>query len=99
MITGRGPALRNVVEPGIIVAGSNRVATDAVCMALMKMNWAKRVSEVKVLEHEQFKVAVRLDLGSPKIEDIDLRVSNMTEDSGFQDVVNGIREELGQNKG
>jgi hypothetical protein len=42
---------------------------------------------------------VRLGLGSPKIEDIDLRVSNMTEDSGFQDVMNGIREELGQNQG
>ena len=95
MITGRGPTLTNVVEPGIIVAGSNRVATDAVCVALMKMNWAKRVSEIRVLEHEQFRVAVRLGLGSPRIEDIDLRVSNMTEDGGFQYVVNGIREELG----
>ena len=59
-------------------------------------NWARRVSEIKVLEHEQFKVAERLGLGSPRIGDIDLRVSNMTEDGGFQDVVNGIREELGQ---
>ena len=99
MITGRGPTFRNVVEPGIIVVGSNRVATDAVCVALMKMNWAKRVSEIRVLEHEQFKVARRLGLGSPRMDDIDLRVSNLTEDSGFEDVVNGIREELGQPMG
>jgi len=94
MITGRRPKFKNIVEPGIIVAGSNRVATDAVCVALMKLNWARRVSDIKILEHEQFKVAMKLGLGSPKIENIDFRSMNLTEDKGFQDIVNGIREEL-----
>ena len=86
--------LENIIEPGIIVVGSNRVATDAVCVALMKLNNARRVSDIKILEHEQFKVAMKLGLGSPKIENIDLRSLNLTEDKGFQDIVNGIREEL-----
>jgi len=82
MITGRRPMLENI-------------ATDAVCVALMKLNNARRVSDLNILEHEQFKVAMKLGLGSPKIEDIDLRTLDLTEDERFQDLVNGIREELG----
>jgi uncharacterized protein (DUF362 family) len=99
MITGRDPRLMNVVESGIIVAGSNRVATDAVCVGLMKMHRAARVSEIRVLGHEQFKAAERLGIGSPRIEDIDLRFSDLVGDECFPDFISGIREELGERPG
>ena len=94
MISGRRPMLENILEPGIIIAGSNRVATDAVCVALMKLNNARRVSDLDILEHEQFKVALKLGLGSAKIQDIDLRTLNLTEDDQFEVLVDNIREEL-----
>lgn len=82
------------VEPGIIVAGSNRVATDAVCVALMKLHGAYRVSGRPVLGHEQLLIGERLGLGSPRLEEIDLRTSNPAGDEGFEGLVSAIRGEL-----
>jgi uncharacterized protein (DUF362 family) len=92
IITGYSPS--GVAEPGIIVAGSNRVATDAVCVTLMKLHGANRVSDRPVLEHEQFAFARGLGLGSPLLADIDLRTYDLVGDSGFESLVSGIAEEL-----
>jgi uncharacterized protein (DUF362 family) len=92
IITSYGPS--GVAEPGIIVAGSDRVATDAVCVALMKHHGAERVSDRRVLGHEQFTIAKWLGLGSPRIRDIELRTSNVVGDPGFDDVVSAIEGEL-----
>lgn len=74
MITGYGTG--KVADPGIIIAGSNRVAADAVCVALMKQYGASRVSDRSVLDHEQFVIEERLGLGSTRghrSEDIEPR--------------------------
>ena len=92
IITGYSPS--GVAEPGIIVAGSNRVTADAVCVALMKQHGANRVSDRPVLEHEQFVIGERLRLGSPKIEDIDLRTSDLAGDSSFEDLISVLHLEL-----
>jgi uncharacterized protein (DUF362 family) len=82
------------VTPGVIIAGSNRVATDAVCVALMKLHGAHRVSDRPVLDHEQLKIGERLGLGSPRIGDIDLRTANPACDGGFDELVSAIEGEL-----
>ncbi len=82
------------VRPGVIIAGSNRVAIDAVCVALMRLHRADRVSERPVLDHEQLKIGERLDLGSPRIRDIDLRTANPVRDEGFHELVSAIEGEL-----
>jgi uncharacterized protein (DUF362 family) len=92
IITGYRPP--GGAEPGIIVAGSNRVATDAVCVALMKHHGADRVSDRQVLGHEQFTIAEWLGLGSPRLRDIELRTSNVAGDPGFDEVVSAIEGEL-----
>jgi uncharacterized protein (DUF362 family) len=81
-------------RPGVIIAGSNRVATDAVCVALMRLHGADRVSDRPVLDHEQLKIGERLGLGSPKIGDIDLRTANPACDEGFDGLVSTIEGEL-----
>jgi uncharacterized protein (DUF362 family) len=92
IITGYTPP--GVAEPGIIVAGSNRVATDAVCVALMRHHGAERVSDRRVLRHEQFTIAEWLGFGSPRLRDIELRTSNVAGDPGFEEVVSVIEGEL-----
>jgi uncharacterized protein (DUF362 family) len=92
IITGYRPS--GVAEPGIIVAGSNRVATDAVCVSLMKHHGADRVSDRQVLGHEQFTIAEWLGLGSPRLRDIELKTSDIAGDPGFDEVVSAIEEEL-----
>ena len=90
IITG----LTSVAEPGVMIAGSNRVATDAVCVALMKHYGADGVSDRPVLGHEQFTIAEGLGLGSPRLKDMDLRTSNLAGDPGLDDVVSAIEGEL-----
>jgi uncharacterized protein (DUF362 family) len=81
-------------RPGVIIAGSNRVAADAVCVALMRLHGADRVSERPVLDHEQLKIGERLGLGSPRIGDIDLRTANPARDEDFDELVSAIEGEL-----
>jgi uncharacterized protein (DUF362 family) len=92
IITG----LTSVAEPGVIIAGSNRVATDAVCVALMKHYGADGVSDRPVLGHEQLTIAEGLGLGSPKLKDVELRTSNLAGDPGLDDVVSAIEGELAE---
>jgi uncharacterized protein (DUF362 family) len=94
MYTGRGSPFASVVEPGVIVAGGNRVAVDALCVALMKMNWVSRVSSSHVLGQEQFTIAESLGLGSPRSADMYLNSFNLTTDSNYRYIFTAICEEL-----
>jgi uncharacterized protein (DUF362 family) len=82
------------VEPGIIIASGNRVSCDAISVALMRLYGAERVSQKSIREHEQFKIATELDLGSSKPENIIIRSSNLTEDPTFPDLIDGLKQEL-----
>jgi uncharacterized protein (DUF362 family) len=81
-------------EPGIIIGSGNRVASDAVCVALMKRYRADRVFNRPVLDHEQFIISEKLGLGSPKLEKIKLTTSNLTGDDKFEDLISCIEEQL-----
>jgi uncharacterized protein (DUF362 family) len=81
-------------EPGIIIASGNRVASDAVCVALMKQHGVDRVSDRPVLSQEQFAICERLGLGSPRLEKMELRTSNVAGDGRFGDLISRIEEEL-----
>jgi uncharacterized protein (DUF362 family) len=94
--TGSSRNFRNVAEPGVIIAGSNRVATDAVCAALLKHYGTYGVEDGPILGQKQLKVAERLSLGSPRLESIDLRTLDTVGDGRFQDLVSYIEGELGE---
>jgi uncharacterized protein (DUF362 family) len=80
--------------PGIIIASGNRVASDAVSVALMRLHTVDRVMERTVWEHEQFKFAKSRGLGPSGLKEIALRTSNLAGDPGFQEIVMGIEIEL-----
>ena len=90
-----GPSFTEMVEPGITLIGSNRVATDAVAVAILKQFKAYGLETRPILKHEQIKLAERRNLGNPKLENLDLRTENLTEDSKFETLITLIKNELG----
>jgi len=92
--TGKPPIHDSIVEPGIIIVGSNRLATDAIAVCLMKQNNAHRIAELPVRDHLTFTLGEERGLGSSNINDIDIISSNLADDSSFDNVVDQIRKEL-----
>jgi uncharacterized protein (DUF362 family) len=92
--TGKPPFHKDVKEPGIVIIGSNRVATDAVAVCLMKQNGANRLADIPVREHLSFTISEDRALGSSHLDDIELISSNLSNDPEFDDVIKQIREEL-----
>ena len=86
--------LTKTVKPGIIIASGNRVASDAVSVALMKLFNAERVSDNPVLKHEQLHYASRIGLGSPNFENMFLKTSNLVGDPDYTDLIDKLKEEL-----
>jgi len=94
MNTGYGTDPKDEVEPGVIVAGGNMVACDAVCAAILRRHNTVRVSGRPVKEHDQFSHAVRLGLGSPHLRDMNLKTLDLIGDERFSELVTYIEAEL-----
>ncbi len=84
----------DMVAPGIILMGSNRVATDAVAVCLMKQYGANRLTDIPVREHLTFTIGGDRGLGSSCIDDIKLITSDLIGDPSFDDRISQIRAEL-----
>jgi uncharacterized protein (DUF362 family) len=68
-----GPEKGKVVEPGLLLASQDRVAIDAVGVAILKMYGAKgRVGEAEVFEQDQLKRAAELGIGVKSADEIQL---------------------------
>jgi uncharacterized protein (DUF362 family) len=71
-ITG-GPERGTVVEPNVLLASRDRVAIDAVGVAILKMYGAKgKVGEADVFEQDQLKKAAELGFGVKSVDEIQL---------------------------
>jgi uncharacterized protein (DUF362 family) len=92
--TGKPPIHDSMVEPGIIIVGSNRLASDAVAVCLMKQHESHRLAEIPVREHLTFTIGEERGHGSSSINDIELISENLTDDKSFDNVIDQIREEL-----
>jgi uncharacterized protein (DUF362 family) len=67
-----GPARGKVVSPGVVVAGTDRVAIDAIGVALLRhFGTTPEVSEGSVFQQEQIARAVELGLGVDHAEKIE----------------------------
>lgn len=89
-----GPAIGEEAEPGVIIAGGDRVAIDAVGVAILKYFNAKDIAHKKVHEHEQIRRAYEIELGKMKTDEIELRALNLTDDEKFNQLIEFIEEEL-----
>lgn len=93
-----GPDLKELVEPGIIIVGSNRVVTDALSVAVMKYYGAYGMKEKPVLHHKQFELAEKYGLGTPKLDKMIMKTANLVDDENFETLISEIRFELGEKK-
>jgi len=75
-ITG-GPEKGKEVEPNLLLASKDRVAIDAVGVAILKMYGAKgKMGEAGVFEQDQLKRAAELGFGVKSVEEIQLTALN-----------------------
>lgn len=88
-----GPEAGTLIEPGIIIAGNDRVAIDAVGVAVLRIyGTTSDVSKGNVFEQEQIARAAELGIGASGAEDIEIIPVN----DEAQDICSLIRESLGR---
>ncbi len=75
-VTG-GPESGKVVEPNLLLASKDRVAIDAVGVAILKMYGARgKLGEARIFEQDQLKRATELGLGVKSVDEIKLMPLN-----------------------
>lgn len=86
-----GPETGKLARPGVVLAGVDRVAIDAVGVALLRIHGTKGpVSEGPIFAQEQIRRAVELGLGISSPDAIEL----VTDSPDGQTVIQRIRTEL-----
>lgn len=71
--TTGGPHQGTTVEPGILIGGEDRVAVDAVGVAVLrKYGTTREVSKGKIMDLEQLARASELEIGACSTDEIDL---------------------------
>jgi uncharacterized protein (DUF362 family) len=67
-----GPDIGTIVEPNLLLASKDRIAIDAVGVAILKKHGAKGKLIEKVFEQDQLKRAAQLDFGAKSAVEIKL---------------------------
>ena len=72
-----GPEKGKEVEPNLLMASKDRVAIDAVGVAILKMYGAKgKIGEANIFEQDQLKRAAELGIGVKSVDEITLTPLN-----------------------
>lgn len=80
--TKGGPANGNLVSPNVILAGTDRIAIDAIGVAILRLfGTTNKVSKGKVFEQAQIARAVELDLGIHSPDQINFVTSDQAGES------------------
>jgi uncharacterized protein (DUF362 family) len=78
-----GPEKGKVVEPNLLLASRDRIAIDAVGVAILKLYGTKgKVGEADIFEQDQLKRAAELGFGAKSVADIQLTPLN--DESSFE---------------
>ncbi|MGD0070310.1 MAG: DUF362 domain-containing protein [Candidatus Bathyarchaeia archaeon] len=93
-ITG-GPERGTVVEPNLLLASQDRVAIDAVGVAILKMYGAKgKVGEADVFEQDQLRRAAELGFGVKSATEIQLTPLNDESRSEAEKIEQGLKAQV-----
>jgi uncharacterized protein (DUF362 family) len=85
-----GPSKGKLVPAGVIVAGTDRIAVDAVGLAVLKQLGSNdAIMATKIFEQEQIQRAVEMGLGVAKPGQIDI-VTGDADSRAYADVLKGI---------
>lgn len=88
-----GPGSGTLIEPGLIIASSDRVALDAAGVALLRIyGTTTEVSKGKIFQQEQIARAAELGLGVSSPEDIEIIPVN----DEAQDICSQIEKKLAE---
>jgi uncharacterized protein (DUF362 family) len=83
----QGPETGRLITPGVVVAASDRIAIDAVGVAILRhFGTTNQVEQGLIFEQEQIRRAVELGLGVASADQIDL-VTDDPASEGFADQV------------
>lgn len=83
----KGPSHGPVKQAGVILAGTDRIAIDAVGLSILKeLGSNKAIMETKIFEQEQISRAVELGLGVSRPEDIEI----VTDDAAGKQYAEGL---------
>ena len=86
-----GPDQGTLVKPGVMLLGSDRVAIDAVGVALLRLHGGNRtISAGRVFDQEQIARAAQLGLGAQRPEQVEL----VTDDLESKALADRVREVL-----
>lgn len=92
-VTG-GPATGTCREPGVIIAGCDRVAVDAVGVSILKFHNAVGIKDVPVRNQEQIKRASEIGIGNANYSNMIIKESDLVGDSGFKDLLQFVEHQL-----
>jgi uncharacterized protein (DUF362 family) len=92
--TSGGPAVGELAEPGVVLAGADRVAIDAVGASILKYHKAEGLTGIPVKKQEQLARASEIGLGNLDADRIELRTSNLARDPKFNGLIQFIQAEL-----
>jgi uncharacterized protein (DUF362 family) len=91
--TDGGPESGTLVKPQVMLLGADRVAVDAVGVAILRMHGGNAtISRGRVFDQEQIARAVRLGLGVQGADQIDL----VTDDPESRKMADRVRDALKQ---
>jgi uncharacterized protein (DUF362 family) len=91
--TDGGPSRGELKAGNVMIAGDDRVAVDAVGLAMLKLLGANRaIMDRKIFEQEQIARAVELGLGAPGPEAIEI----VTADADSRTCADALRRILDQ---
>lgn len=89
--TDGGPHVGTAHEPGIMTAGTDRIAIDAVGVAMLRYyGTTPEVSKGKIFEQEQIQRAAELGLGATGVDQIEI----VTDGGASEEFAEKIRSEL-----
>jgi len=89
-----GPAHGKEAVSGVMIAGDDRVAIDAVGVAVLKYFKADGIKELRVKSHEQLSRAAELGIGQLDGDMISLKAFNLADDEKFDAMVNFVKRQL-----
>ena len=89
-----GPAQGKKANSGVIVVGGDRVAVDAVGVAVLKFYKAEGIANGKLSDQEQLKRAAEIGIGHMDSDSIMLRTSNPINDEKFDEMLTFVKQQL-----
>jgi uncharacterized protein (DUF362 family) len=98
VFTEGGPESGELASPGVVAASRDRVALDAVGMALLRLQTAAQPGRLRVYEEDQIKRAAELGLGATSPEEITFITGDRSSDDLSQQVKAVLSQAPGKEK-